>query len=129
MARDPVDRNMIRLESRRYQTKCEAQIALVRRADTLREISRLALLPLPYSLTEDYSTRDAQNSVQTAAEDRARELITDQIANYLRAEPVAREKFRRLVMDGWTNLTGPLGHLRGWAQSKLLAAEQIVKLG
>lgn len=129
MARDPVDRNIIRLESRRYVTKCETQIALVRRADTLREISRLALLPLPYSLTEDYGSRDAQNSVRTAAEDRARELITDQIANYLRAEPVAREKFRRLVMDGWSNLTGPLGHLRGWAQSKLLAAEQIVKLG
>ena len=129
MARDPIDRSMIRLESRRYITKCETQTALIRRADTLRELSRLALMDLPYVLTEDYSARDSQKSVRMAAEDRARELITDQIANYVRAEPVAREKFKRLVMDGWSNLTGPLGHLRGWAQSKLIAAEQIVKLG
>ena len=127
MARDPVDRNMLRLESRRFVTKCEAQVALVRRADTLREISRLAQIPLPYSLTEDYGARDAQNQLRNSAEDRARELITDQIGKYIRAEPIAREKFRRLVMDGWSNLTGPLGHLRGWAQSKLLAAEQLVK--
>ena len=100
---------------------------MVRRADTLHEVSRLAQLPLPYALSGDYGARDAQNSVRTAAEDRARELITHQINNYIRAEPAAREKLKRTAIDHWTALTGPLGHLRTWANSKMIAAEQTVK--
>jgi hypothetical protein len=28
------------------------------------------------------------------------------------------------MLDAWANLTGPLAHLRVWAQSRLVAAEQ-----
>lgn len=127
MARDPIDRSLVRLESRRFQTKCEAQVSAIRRADSMREISRLATLQLPYVLSEDYGARDAVRLVQLAAEDRARELLTDMINNFLRAEPVARDKFKRMIIDSWGNLTGPIGHLRNWAQSKLSAAEQSLK--
>lgn len=124
MARDPAERNLIRLESRRFITKCETQIALIRRADALREVSRLTTLALPYVLSDDFAARDAQHSVLAAAEDRARELISDQIHSYLRAEPIAREKIRHHTMDTWANLTGQLGHLRPWALAKLNVAEQ-----
>lgn len=124
MARDPSERHLIRLESRHFITKCEGQVALIRRADALREVARLATITLPYVLSDDFAARDAQHGVLTAAEDRARELISDQILSYLRAEPIAREKIRHRTMDTWTNLTGPLGHLRPWALAKLTTAEQ-----
>ncbi|MBU0752483.1 MAG: hypothetical protein KJ787_06185 [Gammaproteobacteria bacterium] len=124
MARDPTERHLIRLESRHFVTKCDGQIALIRRADALREVARLATIALPYLLSDDFAARDAQRSVLTAAEDKARELISDQIHSYLRAEPIAREKIRHRNMDTWANLTGPLAHLRPWAISKLNTAEQ-----
>jgi hypothetical protein len=59
------------------------------------------------------------------AEDRARELIQDQIQHFVRsAEDDHREKQKRAMLDAWANLTGPLAHLRVWAQSRLVAAEQ-----
>lgn len=128
MARDPADRSITRLESNRYATKCEGQIAMIRRADTLHEVSRLAVVPLPYALSGDYAARDAQTSVRTAAEERARELITNQINNFVRAEPVARDKLKRVVIDNMALMTGPLAHLRSWTNSKLIAAEQMVKI-
>jgi hypothetical protein len=124
MARDPVDRSLLRLEARRFATKCEGQIALIRRADSMREVSRLATIPLPYALNEDFTARDAQRLVQTAAEQRARELVADQVQNWLRAEPIAQDKFKRAMVESWTHLTGPLGHLRPWAVAKLTSAEQ-----
>jgi hypothetical protein len=125
--RDPVDKNLLRMESRRFALRCEAQISSIERADTLREISRLATsITLPYSITEDYAARDAMRLVQTRAADRARELIEEQIQNYARAEKNYRTKHKRAMLDTWANLTGPLSHLRTWAQSKLLAAEQQV---
>ena len=116
--RDPVDKNMLRMEARRFAARCEGQVSLIERADTLREVSRLAtLIMVPFSLVEDDTARDGLRLVQTRAEDRARELIQDQIQNFAR-------KLKRTMHDAWTNLTGPLGHLRAWAQNKLLAAEQ-----
>lgn len=123
--RDPVDKNLLRMEGRRFATRCEAQVSSLERADTLREVSRLATsLTLPYMISEDYAARDALRLVQTRAEDRARELIQEQIQNFARAEENLREKQKRTMLDAWANLTGPLGHLRTWAQSKLAAAEQ-----
>ncbi len=123
--RDPTDKNLLRMESRRFVTRCEAQVSSVERADSLREVSRLATsIALPYSISEDYDARDALRLVQTRAEDRARELIQDQIQNFVRAEEIQREKHRRSMLDAWANLTGPLAHLRTWAQSKLTVAEQ-----
>lgn len=123
--RDPTDKNLLRMESRRFVTRCEAQVSSVERADSLREVSRLATsITLPYSISEAYEARDALRLVQTRAEDRARELIQDQIQNFIRAEEIQREKHRRAMLDAWANLTGPLAHLRSWAQSKLTVAEQ-----
>ncbi|MCK9387320.1 MAG: hypothetical protein M0Q22_02870 [Sulfuritalea sp.] len=122
---DPADRNLLRMEGRRFAARCEAQISLIERSDTLREVSRLAtLLTLPYAIAEDYTARDALRAVQTRAEDRARELIQDQIQNFSRAEDNQREKQKRAMLDSWANLTGSLSHLRTWAQSKLNVAEQ-----
>jgi hypothetical protein len=122
---DPVDKNLRRLEGRRFTARCEIQISSIERADTLREVSRLATsVTLPYAIAEDYAARDALRMLQTRAEDRARELIAEQIQNFVRAEGNQREKQRRAMLDAWTNLTGPLGHLRTWAQSKLMAAQQ-----
>lgn len=123
--RDPVDKNLLRMEARRFVTRCEAAISSIERADSLREISRLASsLSLPYSLSEDYSARDGIRMIQTRAEDRARELINEQLQAYVRAEENQREKLRRAMVDAWANLTGPLSHLHAWAQSKLVAAVQ-----
>jgi hypothetical protein len=123
--RDPVDKNLLRMEGRRFAARCETQISSIERADTLREVSRLATaLVLPYAISEDYTARDALRMVQTRAEDRARELIQEQLQNFLRAEENQREKQKRAMLDAWANLTGPLGHLRTWAQSKLSTAEQ-----
>lgn len=123
--RDPVDKNLLRMESRRFAMRCETQISSIERADTLREVSRLATsMTLPYSIAEDYTARDAMRLVQTRAADRARELIEEQIQNFARAEEHYRTKQKRAILDTWTNLTGPLSHLRTWAQSKLIAAEQ-----
>jgi hypothetical protein len=82
------------------------------------------LLSLPYSISEDFTARDALRLVQLRAEDRARELIQDQIQTFARAEDDHREKQKRAMLDAWANLTGPLAHLRVWAQSRLVAAEQ-----
>lgn len=123
--RDPVDKNMLRMEARRFAARCEGQVSLIERADTLREVSRLSTsIALPYSLTADDVSRDALRLMQTRAEDRARELIQEQLHNLARAEENQREKHKRSMLDAWANLTGPLGHLRAWAQSKLAAAEQ-----
>jgi hypothetical protein len=126
MARgDPADLALLRLESRRFATRCETQIALIQRADSLRELARLAMVPLPYRLAEDYPARDAQRHVSQSAEDRARELIVEQIDHCLRAEPERREIMIGRLNEEWANLTGVLGHLRAWAQGKLAAARQI----
>ena len=123
--RDPVDKNMLRMEARRFAARSEAQVSSIERADSLREVSRLmTTIMLPYSLTADDVARDSLRLVQTRAEDRARELIQEQLQNLARADENQREKHKRAMLDAWANLTGPLGHLRSWAQSKLLAAEQ-----
>ncbi len=123
--RDPADKSLLRMQGRRFALHCEAQVSSIERADTLREVSRLATsITLPYSVMEDETARDALHLVQMRAEDRARELIEEQIHNFARAEENLREKQKRAMLDAWTNLTGPLGHLRTWAQSKLAAAEQ-----
>jgi hypothetical protein len=78
--RDPVDKNLLRMEVRRFATRCDGQIASIERADTLREVSRLATsMTLPYAISGDYSARDALRVVQTRAEDRARKAETGDV--------------------------------------------------
>ena len=123
--RDPVDKNMLRMQARRFTARCEAMVSSIERADNLREVSRLATsISLPYSLTADDGSRDSLRLMQTRAEDRARELIQEQLHNLARADENQREKHRRTMLDALANLTGPLGHLRTWAQSRLVAVEQ-----
>jgi hypothetical protein len=124
---DPIARKFLQLESRRFVARCEGQLALIQRADSLREVSRLATMPLPYSLTEDQAARESQRQVTNTAEDRARELIAEQIARFAKAEPLALGKLKRIMLDDWANLTGPLGHLRPWALSRLNQAEQALQ--
>lgn len=112
------------MEVRRFVARSETQISLIERADSLREVSRLVtVLTVPYLITDNYAAVDALRTVQLRGEDKARELITEDIRHFIRGDEHLRGKLKRAMFDSWTNLTGPLGHLRTWAQSKLTAAE------
>lgn len=125
MARaDPAEQALIRMELRRFASRCDQQEGLIRRADSLREVARLASIELPYKLASQIEARDYQRRVTQSAEDRARELITEQVGLFSRTEGDFKEKQRSKMRDDWANLTGPLAHLRGWANSRLLVAEQ-----
>ena len=121
--RDPVDRNMLRMQVQRFSTRCESQAGMIQRADSLREISRLASVPLSYPLSDEPMARDAQRQLQNQAEERAREVIVDQIKAFERAEDSAKGSLRHNMQEAWSNLTGPLSHLRVWAVKKLAAVE------
>lgn len=125
MARaDPTEQALIRLELRRFAARCDRQEGQLRRADTLREVARLASVAIPYKLANEIESRDWQLRVCQAAEDRAREIVEEQIRIFVRAEPAYREKQRGKMREDWANLAGILAHLRNWAQSKLNTAEQ-----
>jgi len=79
-------------------------------------------MPLSYPLSDEPQARDAQRQLQTQAEDRAREIIIDQIKAYERAEESAQSSMLHNMNEAWANLTGSLGHLRTWAVKKLAAA-------
>ncbi len=125
MPRDPVDKNLLRMEARRFASRCEGQIASVERADSLRELVRLAgVIHLSYPLSEEPVAGDALRLLMRRSEDRARELISLQLRNYARVEPYLRDKWRRNLFDSWSNLTGTFAHLRAWAQAQLALVEQ-----
>lgn len=125
MARaDPAEQALIRLELRRFSSRCDLQEGQIRRADSLREVARLVGVALPYKLSDVYEARDMQRRVAQSAEERARELIAEQVTLYMRSEGDFKEKLRGKMRDDWANLTGPLSHLRSWANNKLLVADQ-----
>jgi hypothetical protein len=125
MARaDPAEHAMLRMELRRFTARCDTQEGLLQRADSLREVARLTSIQLPYKLANEIEARDAQRRVAYKAEERARELITEQVDAFRRSEGDFQEKLRGKMREDWANLTGPLSHLRAWANSKLLVAEQ-----
>ena len=121
---DPAEQALIRLELRRFASRCDLQEGQIRRADTLREVARLATIALPYKLSDEPQGRDIQRRVTLVAEDRARELIQEQIEHFNRAEGDFKENLRGKMREDWSNLTGALSHLRTWAASKLVVAEQ-----
>lgn len=123
MARDPVDYNMQRMELRRFQSRCEAQMGTIQRADSLRAVSRLANMPVPFPLTESTDAIDARNEVRRYAEERARELINEFLERLSKVEPMMREKIRRMIDEEFLQLTGPLTNLRVWAHGRLAAVE------
>ncbi len=118
------DRNILRMEARRFAARCDAQEGLIQRADTLREVLRLTSIPMPSSLADDMDSRDAKRKLVRLAEDRAKELIVEQIEKLGRAEDDFRENFRVRMLDDWANLTGPLAHLRPWAKTKMQSFDQ-----
>jgi hypothetical protein len=125
MARaDPAEQAMIRLELRRFASRCDMQEGLIRRADSMREVARLTNITMPYKLSNELDAREYQRRVALTAEERARELIAAQVAEFSRAEGDFKDKLRAKMRDDWSNLTGQLGHLRGWANNRLLAAQQ-----
>ena len=125
MARvDYADRSILRMEARRFAARCDSQEGLIQRADTLREVFRLTAIPMPTTLADDVDARDAKRDVVRRAEERAKEIIVEQIEKYGKAEADFRENFKTRMLDDWTNLTGPLAHLRAWAKGKLQTFEQ-----
>lgn len=121
---DPAEQALIRLELRRFMSRCDAQEGLIQRADSLREISRLITISIPYKLSNEFEARDLQRKIIQVAEQRARELIAEQIDTFIRGESSFRDKMRSKMREDWSNLTGALGHLRTWAQNRLNVAEQ-----
>lgn len=121
---DPTEHALIRLELRRFASRCDMQEGSIQRADSLREVARLASIALPYKLSTEIEARDLQRRVGQAAEERARQLIMEQIDSFARGEGDFRDKMRGKMREDWGNLTGPLAHLRNWANGKLLVAEQ-----
>jgi hypothetical protein len=125
MARaDPAEQALIRLELRRFAGRCDTQEGLIRRADTLREVARLANVAIPYKLSTEYEARDIQRRVVLTAEERAKELIVEQVELFSRSDGDFRDKLRGKMRDDWANLTGLLAHLRTWANNKITVAEQ-----
>lgn len=121
---DPVDRNLIRLELRRFQTRCEAQQGMIRRADTIHELIRLGSIPLPYMLVEETEALDARRQLKQTAEDRARELFEALLDRFAKAEPIAREKLRRAIDEDVLLFSGSLANLRAWAFHRIASVEQ-----
>ena len=118
MSRDPIDRNMLRMELRRFQTRCEAQEGTIRRADTLRAVARLGKMAIPFPLSEETAAMDARAQVRKTAEERSRELIEDMLRRLEKSEPQMRDKLHRQFEDEVLNLTGFLIPLRNWAESR-----------
>lgn len=127
MARnDPVERNMIRMELRRFQTRCEAQEGSIQRADSVREIARLANIAIPFMLSEEVEALDARKQVRRTGEQRARDLMEELFDRLIKAEPNARDKIRRAINEEFAQLNGPLNSLRTWAQSRQTTVEQLL---
>lgn len=121
---DPAERARLRGEVRRFVGLCDSNEGLIQRADTLRVLARLATTAVPDRVANEIDARDAQRRLVMAAEDRAKALIADQIAAFVKAGGVSAIGHKNRMMEDWSNLTGPLGHLRTWASAKLAAAEQ-----
>lgn len=122
---DPAHKAMLRMEVRRFASRCEADQALLQRADSLREVVRLASRPVPSMLSGEMEARDALRRLVQAAEERARELVLDHLNAWAKAHDEQRDRLMKNLVDDLANLTGPLGHLRTWAQNKRTAAEQM----
>jgi hypothetical protein len=124
MASSDSDKAAIRLEVRRFASRCDSNESLLQRADSLREVVRLVGLSIPFRISNEYEARDAHRRLVLSAEERAKELIMDQIAALIRADESQRQSVKNRIADDWSNLTGTLGHLRRWAMAKMAGADR-----
>jgi hypothetical protein len=122
----PADRALMRLEVRRFVSRCENNAGLLQRADSLRELARLASAQVPYKIVNEIEARDAERRLLLATEDRAKEVIRGQIGHFVKADADHRVGLKSKMLEEWGNLTGPLAHLRTWAKGKLTLAEQSI---
>lgn len=122
----PADRALMRLEVRRFVNRCENNAALLQRADSLRELARLASAQVPYRIANEIEARDAERRLLLATEDRAKEVIQGQIGHFIKADADHRVGLKSKMLEEWGNFTGPLAHLRTWAKGKLTLAEQSI---
>lgn len=123
---DPISRSMLRMELRRFQTRCEALEGTIRRADSVRRVAHLSKVAIPFVLIEETDALDVRAQIHRTAEEKARELLMDMIGHYQKAEPILRAKLKRQIEDDILQLTGPLNTLRTWAQSRLTAADHML---
>lgn len=126
MARpDPTEQALLRLELRRFSTRCDELHAMIERADSMREIARLANVAIPYRLAGEYAALDQQRRVQHAAEERIRDLVRQMIDSYQRAdESEFKLKVAKKFQEEINHLVGPLAPLRAWALNRWALAEQ-----
>ena len=125
MLQDPVDKSLMRMEARRFASRCEIQIARIFQTNSLREAVRLAnQIQLSYPLSEESVAREALRNMNLQTGDRLEALIRQQLQSYARVEPYLRDKWRRSLMDSWSHLTGSFFHLRAWAHNRLSVIEQ-----
>ncbi len=123
---DPVNRNMLRMELRRFQTRCEATEGTIRRADTIRAVVRLAKIAIPFPLNEEVEAIDARAAVRRVAEIQAREIFETMFDRLSKVEADQRDRLRRIIQEEFLQLTGPLNPMRVWAQGRLNAVEQML---
>lgn len=124
---DPTDRNLVRMELRRFQSRCEAQEGTIRRADTIHEVSRLATVIIPFVLAEETDALDMRRQVKLTAEAQARDLFEAMLDQLVKTEPFARDKLRRSMEEEIHLFTGALNALRTWAYARLSAVEQTLR--
>lgn len=125
MLQDPVDKSLMRMEARRFASRCESQIARILQTNSLREAVRLAnQIQLSYPLSEESVAREALRDMNLQTGDRLEALIRQQLQSYARVEPYLRDKWRRSLIDSWSHLTGSFFHLRAWANNRLSVIEQ-----
>ena len=120
---DLADKQFYKLEERRFAARCDSERRSVERADSLREIARLANIPLPGNLMSSDAAQDAKRLLGEIAELRAKDLINQQILNWRKADPDYRETVEMQINYDWHNLTGVLAHLRDWARRQLAASK------
>ncbi|HPB90279.1 MAG TPA: hypothetical protein PK372_05740 [Rugosibacter sp.] len=125
MPQDPVDKSLMRMEARRFASRCESQIARIFQTNSLQEAVRLAnQIQLSYPLSEESVAREALRNMNLQTGDRLEAIIRQQLQGYARVEPYLRDKWRRSLTDSWSHLTGSFFHLRAWANNRLSVIEQ-----
>ena len=126
---DPVERRVLQFAERRYRARCDNDERMLERADSMREVSRIANQALPGDLYNSEAALDIRRHLVRAAEERAHAIIHEQLSAWIKAEPEFREKLRHQLEADWQNLTGVLAPLRISANNRFHAVQQGEAMG